>query len=282
MLREEQQKRQRRRRLAWRGGVAVGIVAIAAIVAIVIVNGVRPEAATGPRNMASDGILLTGDGTSVTAVTTPAIAAGATPTATDRTSLAGTVNIVTYVDYLCPFCGQFETTNAQQIAGWVTAGNATLEVHPISILDSSSSGTKYSTRAANAAACVADMDPNHFLAVNTALFAKQPAENTSGLTDDALASLVTGAGVTAAGVPTCIAGQTFAPWVGAATKRALAGPLPNSTVPKVTGTPTVLVNGTAYSGALDDAAAFAAFVQTQATAGTTAPTPATRTPTPAG
>jgi hypothetical protein len=194
MLREEQQKRQRRRRLAWRGGVAIGIVAIAVIVAIVIVNGARPEAATGPRNMASDGILLTGDGTSITAVTTPAIAAGGKPTATDPTTLADTVNIVTYVDYLCPFCGEFEATNAQQVTSWVTTGNATLEVHPISILDGSSSGTKYSTRAANAAACVADLDPDRFLAVNTALFANQPAENSSGLTNAELVTLVKNAG----------------------------------------------------------------------------------------
>jgi protein-disulfide isomerase len=283
MLREEQQKRQKRRRRAWQGGIAVGIVAIAAIIAIVIVNGVRPEAATGPRNMASDGILLTGDGTSVTAVPTPALAAGAKPTATDQGALGDTVNIVTYVDYLCPFCGQFETTNGQQITSWVTAGNATLEVHPISILDSASSGTRYSTRAANAAACVANFDPGHFLAVNTALFAKQPAENTAGLSDADLTTLVTGAGVTDAAVPGCITGQTFASWVGSATKRALAGPLPNSDVPNVSGTPTVLVNGTKYSGALDDAAAFAAFVQTQATAGTSTSTPgSTPGSTPAG
>jgi protein-disulfide isomerase len=280
-VREEHQKRQRRRRLAWRGGVAVAILAIAAIVAIVIVNGARPAASTGPRNMASDGILLTGDGTSVTAVSTPALAAGEKPVATRQSTGADTVSIVTYVDYLCPFCGQFEATNGKQISSWLTAGNATLEVHPISILDSSSSGTKYSTRAANAAACVANFDPDHFLAVHTALFAQQPAENTAGLTDAELTKLVTDAGVTDAKVPGCITDQTFASWVRAATDRALAGPLPNADVKKVTGTPTVLVNGTAYSGALDDANAFATFVQTQATAGTTGATPAP-TPTPSG
>jgi protein-disulfide isomerase len=282
-LREEQQKRQRRRRLAWRGGVAVAILAVAAIVAIVIVNGVRPAAAAGPRNMASDGILLTGGGTSVTAVSTPALAAGEKPVATRPSAAAGTVNIVMYVDYLCPYCGQFETTNAAQINSWVTAGNASLELHPISILDSSSAGTKYSTRAANAAACVANFDPDHFLAVHTALFAQQPAENAPGLTDAELAKLVTGAGVTDAKVPGCITDQTFAPWVHAATDRALAGPLPNTDVKKVTGTPTVLVNGKAYSGPLGDAAAFATFVQTQASAGVTGATPIpTATPTPAG
>jgi protein-disulfide isomerase len=41
----------------------------------------------------------------------------------------------------------------------------------------------------------------------------------------------------------------------------LNGPLPNTTVSAVTGTPTVLVNGQQYQGSLTDAGAFAAFVQ---------------------
>jgi nucleoid-associated protein YgaU len=58
--------------------------------------------------------------------------------------------------------------------------------------------------------------------------------------------------------------QTFASWVGGATDRALTGPLPNSDVRAVTGTPTVLVNGVSYTGAFDDAAAFEEFVLTEA------------------
>ncbi|GAA3892279.1 thioredoxin domain-containing protein [Leifsonia kafniensis] len=273
------QKRERRVRWAWRGGIGLGLIAIVAVIAIVIVGGARPAGA-GPLNMASDGIVLTGDGTTVTAVTTPALAADATPVATDPTASPDTVNIVTYIDYLCPFCGQFEATNAAQITSWLTAGNATLEVHPISILDASSKGTKYSTRAANAAACVANYDPNNFLAVNTALFTQQPKENTEGLTNAQLTTLVKDAGATDPKIATCITDGTFSAWVATATDRALSGPLPNANIPKVNGTPTVIVNGVAYTGALDDATAFQTFVTQQAAAASAGST-ATPTPTPA-
>ncbi|MGO4103603.1 DsbA family protein [Leifsonia sp. YAF41] len=273
------QKRERRVKWAWRAGIGIGLLAIVTIIALVIAGSARTTG-TGPLNMASDGILLTGDGTTVTAVTTPALAADAKPVATDLANYPNTVNIVTYVDYLCPFCGEFETANSAQITGWVTAGNATLEVHPLSILDSASKGTKYSTRSANAAACVANYDPNSFLAVNSALFANQPKENTEGLTNAQLTSLVTDAGASDPKIASCIADEEFSPWVAAATNRALAGPLPNANIPKVNGTPTVLVNGKAYTGAFGDAAAFQAFVTQQAAAGAESTATPTPTPTP--
>jgi protein-disulfide isomerase len=265
LMREAQQKKDRRRKLFLRGGIGAGLVAIAVVVALVVVNSNGPAAA-GPLNMASDGILLTGNGTTITAVPTTALAADATPVATDHTKLTSTANIVVYADYQCPYCGQFEATNGAAMNSWVTAGNATLEYHPISILDASSSGSKYSTRSANAAVCVANYQPSAFPAVNSALFAKQPPEGSAGLSDQDLVSLVSTAGVTDTSVTKCITGGTFKSWVGNATKRALAGPLPNSTtLTKVAGTPTVLVNGVAYTGSLTDAKAFSTFVQAQVT-----------------
>jgi hypothetical protein len=65
-------------------------------------------------------------------------------------------------------------------------------------------------------------------------------------------------------VATCITDQQFSDWVGDATDRALAGPLPNTELEAVKGTPTVLVQGVQYTGALDDAAAFETFVMQQA------------------
>lgn len=262
-LRDDTAHNARRRRLLWRGGIGAGLLALATIVAVVIVVAARP-AATGPLNMASDGVLLGADETGVVAAPTLALTADDDPIATDPAALANLVNITMYVDYLCPFCGQFEAANAEQIASWVTAGNATVEIHPISIMDSSSAGSSYSTRAANAAACVADSDPNAFLAVNTALFAAQPEEQTSGLTDAELLAVLQAAGVQSDAVTECVTGQTFSTWVASATDRALAGPLPNADVETVTGTPTVLVNGVSYDGAFDDAAAFEEFVITEA------------------
>lgn len=264
-MREEQTKREKRRTLFWRGGIGLALVAVATVVALVIANQTSPSAA-GPLNMASDGILLGGDGTTITAATTAALAPGEKPVATDQTALPDMVNIDIYVDYLCPYCGQFEATNAAQISSWVTAGNATVELHPISILDSSSLGSKYSSRAANAAACVANFAPDSFLAVNTALFASQPAENSAGLSNAELQKVIEGAGVTDTRITDCITNETFAVWVTAASERALSGPLPNADIPKVTGTPTVIVNGASYKGSLTDAAAFEAFVTAQTAA----------------
>ncbi|WP_213815100.1 thioredoxin domain-containing protein [Glaciihabitans sp. dw_435] len=262
--READAKRKRRRRWITQGGIGVGVIAIAAIVALVVTMGGKGSA--GPLNMLSDGIVLQGDGTTTTAVQTAALAADATPVPTDVTAKTTTANIVMYVDYLCPYCNQFETANSAQIESWVKAGTATLEIHPIAILDSSSLGTKYSTRAANAAACVANYDPNNFLAVSDALYASQPDEGTAGLTNDELISLVQGAGVTNTDVPACITKGTFGGWVTDETARALKGPLPNSTVAAVTGTPTVIVNGTQYDGSLTDATVFSDFVTAQMTA----------------
>jgi len=265
--REEQKKRETRNRWFLRGGIGLALVAVAAIVAVLIVGSVKP-ASPGPLNMASDGILMQGDGTTVSAVPTAATAADAEPVPTDVSALTSTVNIAVYVDYLCPYCGQFETTNGAQLASWLTAGNITLETHPISILDQSSSGSKYSTRSANAAACVANYQPDSFLDVNTALFANQPTEGTTGLTNAELVSLVDEAGVTDEAVATCITDEEFSGWVGDATDRALDNALPNTDIGALTGTPTVLVQGVQYTGDLGDAAAFEAFVMEQATATT--------------
>jgi protein-disulfide isomerase len=263
--REEQQKREKRNRWLLRGGIGVALIAVAAIVAVLIVGSIKPPT-PGPANMASDGILMQGDASGISAVPTDATAPDADPVPTDVSALSDTVNIAVYLDYLCPYCNQFETTNADQINTWLSAGNVTLEVHPISILDNGSNGTKYSTRAANAASCVANYQPDSFLDVNAALFASQPAEGTSGLTDAELVSLVQTAGVTDTAVESCITEQEFSNWVGAATDRALNEPLPNSSLEKLTGTPTVIVQGEQYSGDLGDAAAFEAFVMEQASA----------------
>ena len=263
-LRDDSVLQGRRHRVLWRGGIGVALLAVATIVAVVFVGAVRPGAA-GPLNMASDGVLLGADETGVIAASTVALTADEAPIATDQDALANLVNITMYVDYLCPFCGEFDNANAAQISSWITAGNATVEIHPISIMDSASAGTSYSTRAANAAACVADTDPDSFLAVNTALFASQPQEQTTGLTDNELLAVLEGAGVQGAGVSgaavaDCVTEQTFTAWVAGATDRALSGPLPNADVETVTGTPTVLVNGVSYEGPFDDAEAFEQFV----------------------
>ncbi|NQX29365.1 thioredoxin domain-containing protein [Microbacteriaceae bacterium VKM Ac-2854] len=275
------QERRRRVRRRWftQGAVVVVMLAVVALVAGNMISQAR-AASIGPANMASDGIVLTGDGSTITASTTAAVPAGGSPTATDESTVraSGVVTIDLYVDYFCPHCGTFESTNMTQLKEWVTAGYATLEIHPVAILDSASLGTSYSSRAANAAACVANDDPDHFLAVHEALFAQQPQENTAGLDDDALRALVSGAGVTDDSVFACITGGEFRTWVSDATERATSGPLASTDI-ALSSTPTVLVNGQQYTGANDDADAFLQFISATLEAEESTPTP---TPTPAG
>ncbi len=267
--REAQKRRERRNRIFLQGGIGLAVIAIAVVVVLLIVNGSKPVVAgPGPKNMASDGILISGS--NLDAVRTPALSSKQKPTPTDRSKHTSTVNIVTYIDYQCPYCNQFETTNESQIADWIKAGKATIEIHPISFLDRSSLGNKYSTRAANAAACVANYDPNNFYAVNTALFKDQPAENTGGKTDKELIATLKSAGSSSAAISSCITSQKFVPWVTAASKRidttgqtvVFKGVANTPTV--FGGTPTVFVNGEQYKGSLTDPSVFASFVQAQA------------------
>lgn len=282
ILREEQKKRERRNKILIQGGIIVAVIAIAALVGTLIFQNIRPDG-PGPSNMASDGILLTaGEESGIVAVETAALAAGADPTPTVPDESGEVANIVIYVDYLCPFCGQFEATNSESLRTMVESGAATLEVHPIAILTNKSAGTQYSLRAANAAACVADSSPDSFFDFNAILFQNQPEEGTEGLTNDELKALADEAGVSSLStIETCIDDKQFHSWVQDATNRALTEPVPNTEpeLPSITGTPTVLVNGQQYGGSLEDPQEFQAFVL-QATSATFNDSGATPTPTP--
>jgi protein-disulfide isomerase len=278
-IREEQKKKDRRNRVALRGGIAAAGVAVVAVIALVIINSI-PPVGPGPANMASDGVLI---GEGMTPVVTTALQPDAKPIPSKPDATGTVADIRIYSDYLCPFCSQFETANSEQISQWVTSGAATVEIHPVSILTHKSSGSKYSLRAANAAACVANFAPDDFYAFNATLFEEQPEEGTVGHDDAAIKGLVKKAGVSSAvsKINECIDDTTFKSWVIASTDRAVSGPLPNTEVEAITGTPTVLVNGKQYVGALDDPKEFAAFVLQAAgeTYSTSTPTPE---PAPAG
>lgn len=279
LLREEQKKREKRNKVLLQGGIILAVLAVAAIVTLVIVQAVRP-AGPGPRNMASGGFLIAPGGDYVS---TPALDADEDPVPTVPDDSGSVANIVTYVDYLCPFCGDFEDTNGGQIRELVESGAANLEIHPVSILANKSAGTRYSTRAANTVACVANYSPENFLDVHEALFAGQPDEGTSGLSNDELKALTAQAGVSSQEqIDSCIDDRQFEGFVQRATERFISEPIPNADVESGRrGTPTVLVNGQQYAGSLTDPAEFAAFVlqATGTTLNEATPTP-TPTPTP--
>lgn len=279
ILREETRRRDRRQRLILQIGVSVAAVAIVAVVVIIIGTSLRP-AGPGPAAMPQGGFLLTADTMPAadetetpeptdTATPEPTDTATPEPTGTATAEPTGTdpVAITVYLDYLCPTCRAFETTNGDYLAALVTSGAATLDIHPIAILDRASQGTRYSTRAANLAACVADNSPERFWAVTQALFAQQPDEGTAGLDDEALLQLAEGAGVIGtAEFESCVRSETHSGWVGAQTKALRNTPVAGTDI-MVTGTPTVVVGGVKYTGSVTDPQEFATFVVTQASRG---------------
>ncbi|GAA5035460.1 DsbA family protein [Microbacterium fluvii] len=141
----------------------------------------------------------------------------------------------TYIDFMCPICGQFEELYGETIEGLVNDGSITLNIHPISILDRASMGTEFSTRSANAAYCVAEAQPESSLAFLQAMFANQPEESTEGLTDAQILDIAAQAGVT--GIDDCVADQTYADFVATMTDQTPVQPGASGI-----GTPTVLLN----------------------------------------
>lgn len=146
----------------------------------------------------------------------------------------GRVQVAVYLDFMCPVCGVFEEINGAELEALTTEGLADVTYHPVSILDRTSMGSRYSTRAASAAALVADQSPEHFVAYAKLLFANQPEEGTRGLTDTELVDLAVQAGVPqdiANGIPN----HQYAQWVTSATEQASRDGM--------SGTPTLALNG---------------------------------------
>lgn len=165
------------------------------------------------------------------------LANGAIPVA--ESGVAGTTNddavqVDVFLDFMCPYCGLFEQTNGADLAELREAGDIQVNYRIVSILDRYSNGSAYSTRAANAAATIANYEPEFFVPFVDVLFANQPAEGTDGLSDDELAALAVGVGVSAdtAGKFTDL---EFRAWVASATEQA--------SIDGMQGTPTMAVNG---------------------------------------
>jgi protein-disulfide isomerase len=247
-LREKQSRSDKRKKVVIQSSIAVAVVAIIAIVAYFITSSV-PDAAAGPRNMQSDGIKI---GKNFVAERTAGLEPGEAPIVSAENP-SGVAEINVFVDYSCPHCGDFEEVYGEQFRAWVEEGTVTVEYHPLSFLDPQTAGQRYSTRAANVAACVADIDPDSFFGVNEALLLNQPARSgTVSYSDADLVAIAESAGVSnISDVESCISDERFVGWVEEATVRAMGtGPVTvrNSEIPVVQGTPTVLVNGKSYAG----------------------------------
>ncbi|WP_336659037.1 DsbA family protein [Leucobacter sp. USHLN153] len=262
--REQEKKREKRNRLYLQGGIAVGVIAILAIVALVLTQSVKP-AGPGPANMASGGAVFTKD---LKVIEGPALEPGEDRVAPEADFDTLPVEVAVYADYMCPFCGQFEQQYGTMLENYVGAGDVQLELYPLNFLDNSSLGTKYSTRAANLFSCVVDQQPDVAFKLHNALLSAdvQPAENTAGLTD---AELLEQAEAVGAEVNTelkqCVKDRRFANFISANYKQVseegilglakgaqLLGPdnqtLQDADEPqRLISTPTVIVNGQQWS-----------------------------------
>ena len=170
----------------------------------------------------------------------------------------GKTVVDTYIDPMCPYCGQFEKANDRALATLVNDGTITLRIHPLDFLDPNSQGTQYSSRASSALTCVAASDPRATLTYLAALYDNQPAEHTAGLSNAKLVSLAHGVGATDA--DSCITSTKYLEWVSHFTQKALDGPIPGADIPSIQGTPTVLVNGHSYTGGIADTKALKSFI----------------------
>ncbi|WP_147305319.1 hypothetical protein [Subtercola boreus] len=132
-------------------------VAVLAVAGLVTGTFVRARL-IGPANMATDGILFTGDGTTTTPSTTAALDVGASPAAASFDPSNGVLSVDLSIDYAGPDAATFETTNGSTIQGWVTQGYATLSIHPVALVSFDSNSQ--SMRTANTIACVADQAPS--------------------------------------------------------------------------------------------------------------------------
>nr|WP_300143616.1 thioredoxin domain-containing protein [Propionicimonas sp.] len=170
---------------------------------------------------------------------------------------AATVTVSIYADFMCPYCGQFERANGADLANAVSSGKAKLEIHPMSFLDPQSSGTRYSTRAANAFVTIANADPGHALDFYRVLYENQPAEGSSGLSDAQLVAFAQQVGVPAS-VTADFGRQSWVPWVQKITDQAWDS--------GIKGTPTVKINGEVFGGDVYTAGPLARAIEDAASA----------------
>ena len=138
-----------------------------------------------------------------------------------------------YEDFLCPACGNFEKQFGRTVNNLIDSGAVAADYYMVSILDRAGQG--YSSRASNAAYCVADESTDAFRRFHAALYAQQPEENVGPFPDNE--SLLNTARLAGAGggVPDCINKGRYTE---------MAQGLASAT--GVNSTPTIRINGEDY------------------------------------
>ena len=148
-----------------------------------------------------------------------------------------------YEDFLCPACGNFERGFGPTVSNLIDTGAIAADYYMVGLL-SRPQNDDYSSRAGNAAYCVADESVDAFRRFHTALYTKeiQPSETGTTFPNNAkLIELAREAGVVGK-VPECVNAGKYIKMVDG---------LPTSA--GIHATPTVRINGQDYQWSTPDA-----------------------------
>ncbi len=250
-MQEEQRRQEKRRSLMIRWGVvAAVVVVIAVVVGVIFMNSSRSIPTAGPAPAAANsqgGITLTSstelapgddaftevdnEGKEQAELTgeQPATIPGG-----EAAAAGEPVQIIVYADANCVHCATFEQQNGPLLTEWLDAGEVTVEYRILDYLDNPATGN-YSSRAANALACMAEESPENYNSYLTQIFASYTTAQGQGLSDDELQEMASGLGTNLNG---CIDGNTYRPFAahtGLAAREA-----------QIAGTPSVWVQGEAW------------------------------------
>jgi protein-disulfide isomerase/uncharacterized membrane protein YphA (DoxX/SURF4 family) len=153
-----------------------------------------------------------------------------------RGSGGAPVTITIIEDFQCPNCRLLEQVLGKHITTSADTGTAVVLYHIVTYLDDAST-THYSSRAANAAACVQDLaGTDAFVRMHDQLYEHEPPEGSAGLTNGQLIAYAVASGASRGPVTACINEDRFGAWVAASTDQASKDGYST--------TPTLLVDGT--------------------------------------
>jgi len=142
-----------------------------------------------------------------------------------------------YEDFLCPACANFEKNFGSTVNNLIDTGAVAADYHMVAILDRPQT-QNYSSRAGNAAYCVADVSIDAFRRFHAALYSPQiqPKEDASSFPDNnQLTELARQAGA-GGNVADCINSGKYIPMVKGIAAAA-----------KIQATPTIRINGEDYN-----------------------------------